>query len=202
MTTPWLGRTARAADVAVVAWCAAWIWMGFTISDDIRGLTELSGTLRTVGHAMVQTGDTVAALESLPIVGDRAATGADTIRAAGASAVESARTSGDSVRRSALLLGLSVALIPTLPVLLLHVPRRVAAIRRRRSLLAALAAGRGDDIAPYLALRALVELPLEALPRRGERGLADVLAGRHDELAAMQLRWLDIDPARLQRPGR
>lgn len=171
--------------------------MGVAVAQDIRGLIELSDTVITVGRAVEDTGGAVSSLGSVPLVGDRVGPVGESVTQAGRSAVESGVSSRDSVRRTGTLLGLSIALIPTLPVLLGYVPRRVAVIRRRRALVDALRHDRGRDVEAYLAVRALIDLPLDRLPRRGDLAFRDLVEGRHTELAQAELAWLGIDPAAL-----
>lgn len=188
-------------DAALVAWCAAWIWMGASVAQDVRGLIELSDTVTAVGRAVDETGGVVESLDGVPLLGERVAPVGRSIAEAGRAAVESGEQSRASVRRTATLLGLSIALIPTLPVLVVYLPRRVAAVRRRRALVQALSHGRAQDVEAYLAFRALLDLPLERLPRRGKRAFDDLIAGRHRELAEAELQWLGIRSGEARREG-
>jgi hypothetical protein len=193
MGNPWYGRSAHLLDAAVVVWCATWIWLGVAVAQEVGGLAGLSDTAGEVGQAVEQTGGAIGTLSDVPLVGDRVGEAGETVSEAGRSAVASARESRESVERTSTLLGMSIALIPTIPVVLAYLPRRLAARRTRREVADALAHGRSEDVRPYLAMRALSRLPLERLPRRGDLALADLAAGRYGELAEAELRHMGID---------
>jgi hypothetical protein len=94
---------------------------------------------------------------------------------------DDARGAGD---RLSVLLGLAVALIPTLPVLAVALPPRLRLERDRR------AAGRVSE--ELLARRALVHLPLHELARISADPLGDVAAGRYEALARGERRRLGL----------
>lgn len=122
-------------------------------------------------------------------MGGSLAAPADELSRAGRDAVASARGARESAHELGTLLGLSIALIPSLPPLLLHVPARIAGARERRELTRAVALGRDPWVDELLARRALVHLPLRRLRAISDDPLADMHAGRHGELAAAELRW-------------
>ncbi len=183
------GPARVALDVALVLWSVAWIWVGVTVALEIRGLARLSDTVGAVGRAAHQTGEALSSLSGLPLIGDRTKDSAKLIRAAGDSAIASARESRDSVDTASVLLGISLAIIPSVPVLLLYVPQRVSLARERRELRRALAQGRHGDRAleTLLARRALYTVPYHRLRAVSESPEADFEAGRHAELAAVEL---------------
>ena len=106
--------------------------MGFAVAEDLRGLSRLSDTAARVGIAVQDTGRAMESLSQLPVVGEQIAPAAKSVTEAGASAIESAEETRASVRRTSVLLGLSIALMPTLPVALFYLPRRRAVRRERR----------------------------------------------------------------------
>jgi hypothetical protein len=183
------GPVRVALDVALVVWTAAWIWVGVAVALEIRGLARLSDTVGAVGRAAQQTGEALSSLDGLPLVGDRTRDSAKLIRAAGDSAIQSARESRESVDTTSVLLGISLAVIPSIPVLLLYVPQRVSLGRERRELRRALADDRDGDRAleTLLARRALYTVPYHRLRAVSESPEADFEAGRHAELAAVEL---------------
>ena len=105
--------------------------MGIEVAHEVRGLAELSTTVGSVGRAVTGVADTI---RELPLIGDRLAGPADDVRHAGADAISSARAARANARSVGALLGVSVALIPSLPVLILYIPGRVAGARERRTL--------------------------------------------------------------------
>lgn len=157
----------RIADVALVAWVAAWIAVGTAVASELRELSSLSDTVIRVGRAAQEVGRTVDSLADLPLVGDRLDEPSEAIEAAGASAVASGRTSESSVRNASMLLGLAVALIPSLP-LLIYLPLRIGWERERRALRTAeRSAGDEPAFEAWLARRAHSRMPYdEALHAR------------------------------------
>lgn len=172
-------------DALIVVWVAAWLMMGLATASEVRGLRELSGTLREVGQAVERSGQTLGTLSRVPFVGDELRAPAEEVAQAGRSIRESGRTSRDSIRSLATLLGVSIAVIPSVPVLAFYVPWRVALRRERRALARAVRLHGGDPaFERYLAFRAahrraLHELqphcsrPWQALADRDYRALAD-----------------------------
>jgi hypothetical protein len=176
-----------------VLWTIAWIWMGFAVAHEVRGIADLSDTVGSVGRAVTSVGET---LRDLPLVGDQISAPADKLDEAGRQAVASAQSARTSARRVGTLLGVSVAVIPTLPLIALYLPNRIAATRERRSLRRALAGGRSDALDELLARRAIVHLPYEHLRRVSPDPLADLRAGRYAALADAELAWFGLGTPR------
>jgi hypothetical protein len=180
-------------DTVLIGWAVLWVAVGFAVAQEVEGLAEISDTVATVGRATTTVGETIRAL---PLVGGSFEEPAQDISAAGREAVSSARAARESASSVATLLGLSIALIPTLPVLLLYVPGRIAGGRERRALARAVALGREPWVDELLARRALVHLPVRRLRAVSNDPLADVREGRHDALAMAELEWFGVDASR------
>lgn len=154
----------RLLDAGVVLWTVGWIVVGILVAREVRALGELSDTVVVAGDALADAGSAVASLESVPFVGeDIREVGERTERAA-----ESARASGRSSRESidslSLLLGIAIALGPSLPLVALYLPMRLAWRRDLRSLRRALTAFPGEPgFEEYLARRAALALPYDRL---------------------------------------
>lgn len=116
-------------DVIVIAWSAAWIVLALEVADKVRGLSELSGTVTEVGFAIESAGGTLGELASVPLVGDRVSQPSGEIKAAGRSAVQSGRSSREDIRDLSTLLGVAVAIIPTVPLLFIYLPLRLGYVR-------------------------------------------------------------------------
>ncbi len=177
-------------DAVLICWAVLWVVVGIVVAHEVRGLAEISDTVAAVGRATTAVGETIRAL---PLVGGSFEEPAEDISAAGREAVTSAQAARESARSVATLLGLSIALIPTLPVLLLYVPGRVAGARERRALSLTIERGREPWIDELLARRALVHLPVRRLRAISDDPLADVREGRHGALAAAELEWFGVD---------
>lgn len=151
------------ADLVFVAWLVLWVWIGMAVHD---GTLELAGPARQTESAATSMAanfrDAGGKLGEAPLVGDelavpfdRAADASDGIAAAG-------RDTVSAVERLALLLGLSVALIPILIMVAIHLPRRWRFIRE------ATAGARFIDAREDLdlfALRALANQPMRVLAK-------------------------------------
>ena len=184
-------RSAQALlDLLLLTWAALWIVVGIAVAHEVRGLAQISDTVAKVGRATTTVGETI---RTLPLIGGSLGDPADEISAAGRDAVASAHSARESARAVSSLLGLSIALIPSLPVLLLYVPGRIAGARERRTLARAVARGREPWVDEVLARRALVHLPYRRLRELSDDPVADLRAGRHDALAAAELEWFGVD---------
>lgn len=180
-------------DVLVLAWALAWTGAGIVVSHEVRGLSELSDTAAQTGRAAIAVGD---AVRGLPLVGERVREAGDEVRAAGAEAVGSARSARASARRVGDLLGAAIAAIPTLPILLLYIPARIAATRERRDLRHALATCSRDELDQLLALRAAARLPLRRLMEVSDNPARDLGDGLHRKLAEAELRRHQVPVSR------
>src|SRR5689334_17337017 len=152
---------ARILDGAVVLWVVIWLWAGIVVGHEVRKLAGLGDTAGQLGNAVTAVGRAVG---DIPLIGGQVG---GAVQNAGRDATASARQAQDDTRRLGLVLGLAIALVPTLPLLLVYVPRRVAAERERMAVTRALAAGGdgGEAIEELLALRAIAHLPVGELQR-------------------------------------
>lgn len=104
-----------------VAWTVVWIVVGIWTRHEVRTLRELSGTVVTSGRAVKQTGDALQGLQAVPFVGGDVARIGRQVSDAGVSAVRSGRQSRNAVQSLSNLLGVAVAVIPSVPMLALFV---------------------------------------------------------------------------------
>ncbi len=183
------GRALRVLDVLVALWTAIWIALALAVSAEVRGLRQLSGTATRVGVAVTETGQALETLQGVPIVGDKLTRTARDIQTAGRSTVASGKRSRQSVHRLSWMLGLCLAVIPTVPLLVFYVPARIA-FRRERRALGALAAARGGErqLRHLLAERALLNSSYQELLASN----GDLLEKSTDELAGAELTRLGL----------
>lgn len=180
----------RTLDYVLAVWVAAWLAMGVAVASELRGLTELSTTLVEVGQSTGRIGSTLRAVGELPLVGDQIQGPAEDVQRAAASAVRSGRSSRSSIETASALLGIAVAVIPSVPPLALYLPMRMRWSRDRRALLAVRDAA-GDDPRfelwlakralerlPYAQVAAVVERPWEPADEAAARALADAELAR------------------------
>jgi hypothetical protein len=176
----------RTLDAALVAWVIAWAALGLWVGREVHRLADVSASVRTVGGAVVDAGNAIGALHDLPLVGGTVAKPGAEIAGAGRSAQAAADDARGAGNRLAVLLGLCVWLIPTLPLLAIYLPPRLALQRERRALASVSVP---DEL---LARRALVHLPLHDLARISADPLGDVAAGRYEALAGAERERLGL----------
>jgi hypothetical protein len=176
----------RSLDAALVAWVIVWCVLGFWVGREVHRLGGVTGSVRGAGGAIVDAGDAISGLKEIPLVGGAVSAPGDEIAAAGRSAQAGADDARAGADRLAWLLGLSIALIPTLPVLAVYLPPRLTIERDRRAVAAV-----GDDV---LARRALVHLPLHRLAAVSADPVGDMERGEVAALAAAERRRLGLEP--------
>jgi hypothetical protein len=181
-------------DAAVIAWAVVWVGVAIAIGREVQSLSALADTVTRVGGAVEASGRALGEIGAAPVVGDSLSAPAESIEAAGASAVQSGRASADSVNDLSLLLGLSIAVIPALPLICLYIPLRLALGRERQTALA-LAREAGDDprFRRFLARRSLESSPYHRLRRVTPEPWRAYVEGRYDELARAELERLGIE---------
>jgi hypothetical protein len=189
-------RLIRLLDVALVAWTVAWVLMGLVVAREVRSLTQLSNTVVAGGRVLLVTGSELNALSSLPFVGDQIRTMARQVDDAADQAIASGRDSRGQVRSLSALLGLAIALVPTVPLIALYAPLRVGRIREVRAIRRAVAAAPDDPVLrQFLARRALERLPYDRLRLVTADPWADLAAGQYEDLAAAELERLGLSRA-------
>ncbi len=105
----------------VVVWVAAWIVLGIWVGYEVNNLRSLSDTVVKSGSAMKATGGALEGLSVIPFVGGDVSRVGRQVTATGVSVERSGRSSRSTVDRLAILLGIAVGLIPTVPVIALYV---------------------------------------------------------------------------------
>lgn len=191
------------ADSIVAFWVVLWLVLGVLTGYQLWSLSDISAAVAASGRAADQAGRGLQLLSELPLVPAGPGELGDQVRVAAEEASRSAVSIRADLRRLSLLLGVSVALVPTAPVLALWLPDRL----RRRRHVAALDAelrrgGRTPQLESYLALMAVSQIEYAELHLVSNDPVADLLAGRHTALADEQLRRLGLAPGTQERPGR
>ncbi len=181
----------RLLDAVALLWCVAWVVIGGWVGHEVWQLSHLGETLTTTGQALDDSGRALQELRDIPIIGGTPGTIGDSVREAATSIAARGGETRDSTRRLAVLLGVSVALLPLAPVLL-YLPVRAAAAADRRRVLALLRSADGPDLDTHLARRALAEVPYETLQRTTPTPERDFAEGRRRHLADAQLEHLGL----------
>ncbi len=185
-------RAMRRLNVAVAIWAAFWIGLGAYTAHEVAALRTLSHTVVKAGAATESTGHALAAIGQLPLVGGRISGLADQAIAAGRSARTSGASTAGTIDRLAVLLGLAIGLIPTVPLLALYLPLLVGWRRDRAAVRSAVARWDGEPgLESFLAQRALAHLPFQELRELGYSGTGG--SAPNGELAAAELRRLGLD---------
>jgi hypothetical protein len=196
-------RLIHVLDAAAVIWVAAWIVLALLVGREVRNLRELSDTVVLAGVAVEDTGDLLTTLEGVPFVGGRVGAAAAQVREAGRSAVVSGRDSRDSTENLSVLLALSIGLIPTLPLLGLYAPLRLAWTRESRTVKHALRTNPNDPLLrEFLARRALATLSYQELLAVSANPYRDIVEGHFDALADQELARLGLSKRARSSPAR
>lgn len=152
--------TVRLLDGLVVFWLVLWLvlggWSGYTIWQ----VSDLGDTVTTSGQALDSAGRALESVGDVPVVGERPGElGSEVIATADEIAARGQEVKSQ-LRQLSLLLGLSITLMPTTPVLGLYLPLRWARRRETAELRQALSRhGRDAAFDRYLAERALQTMP-------------------------------------------
>lgn len=187
-------RLIRLLDVAAVVWVAGWIVLALFVGREVRHLRELSDTVVVAGVAVEETGDLLGSLEGIPFVGSQVKEVAADVRIAGQSARASGQASKESTENLSVLLALAIGLIPTLPLLGLYAPLRLAWTRETRAVRRALTAAPADPLLKeFLARRAVATASYAELRAVSPDPFGDLRAGRFEGLAAWELERLGLD---------
>jgi hypothetical protein len=197
-------RTIRRLNVGLAIWAACWIGIAAYTAYEVASLRTLSHTVVKAGAATESTGQALAAIGHLPFVGGQIGQLAEQAIAAGASARSSGASTATTVDRLAVLLGIAIALIPTVPLLALYLPLLLSWRRNRAAVRQAIARWDGEvGLEAFLARRAMIHMRFDELRALGYDGTEGSVP--NSELAAAELRHLGLDrPARrvvaLRRP--
>lgn len=189
-------RAMRVLNVSLAIWAAFWIGLAAYTAYEVSALRSLSQTVVKAGAATESTGHALAAVGHLPFVGGQISHLAAQAIDAGATARTSGASTASTVDRLAILLGIAIALIPTVPLLALYVPLALSWRRDRNAVRRAVAQWDGEpELEAFLAHRALAHLRFDELRELGYAGSES--SARNAELAVAELRRLGLDrPAR------
>jgi hypothetical protein len=181
-------------DLVVLLWVAAWIVVGLWVTREVKGLTDLSRTVIAAGLALEEAGGALQVLDDVPFVGEDVGDVGERTERAGASARLSGRSSRESIESLSVLLGVSIAAAPTLPLLALYLPMRLAWRRQVGAVRRALERAPDDAaVDEFLAWRAVLNLPYDQLRQASADPWRDLEAGRYRKLGDAELRRLGLD---------
>lgn len=187
----------RTLDVVVLAWVIAWLGMGIYVGRDIRELREIPRTGASTGRALNDVSGSLQRLASLPLVGSRVSPLAARARGEARSIEVASQATDESIRELSILLGVAVALAPTVPLLALFVPLRVSQEREARAFRRAVRQKTDDPVfEEFLARRAAENLPYHRLREISADPWRDISTGHVRDLADAELRRVGVSRAR------
>jgi hypothetical protein len=180
-------------DALAIFWVLLWLVVGGLVAIQVWSLSNISDAAEASAVAADDAGQALQELSELPLVGDGPGELGTSVREAAAEVEQNAAQTRRDVRRLSVLLGLAVAALPTTPLLALYVPQRrafrrhVAAVRRELS-----EHGRTPALDAYLAHRAVAALSYGELYTVTTDPVRDLLMGRHEALADVELSRLGL----------
>lgn len=185
--------TVRLLDGLVAFWLVLWLVVGLWSGYTIWQVSALGDTVTSSGRALDSAGEALQSVSEVPVVGERSGDLGDEVVATAADIAGRGQEIKSDLRRLALLLGLSIALMPTAPVLGLYLPLRAARRRDVRELRRALMRhGRDPALDRYLAERAIHVLPYTAVRAISADPWTDIMQGRAQRLADAELERLGL----------
>lgn len=196
------GRRTRQllVDLLVVLWFLAWVWIGFAVHDGTMALAGPGRQTDESASALAgQLRDAGGQLDDVPLVGDEVASPFDKAAEASDGIAAAGRSSVEAVEKLAVVLGLSIALIPILVVSAFHLPGRVRFVREASA--GARFINSSDDL-DLFALRALAKQPMHVLAKVSDDPAGDWRRQDHGvvrRLAELELKDVGLRPRRL--PG-
>jgi hypothetical protein len=222
-TLPRRRLAAIAGDLAIVVLIAAFAWLGLRVYDSVASLASIGREVQATGRSVDTSareaagavrggfGEAAGTVDGVPLVGEQVA---EALRSAGESTAapieRQGRESGgqlaavgrDAEARTlatARALGWTTFLVPTVLLLALVLPSRVARVRTLTGAQRALLAGGAPDRERERALaqRAAFSLPYAALLAHTPDPMGDLVAGRHDRLIAALAADAGLRPADL-----
>jgi len=186
-------RTVRWLDVGVAVWIVVWGALGVLIWHDIKAQAQLSADVIKIGTAVKETGEALAVVGGLPLVGDRIGEFAGKIETVGAEVEASGQESRDGIVRTAVVAGLGVGILPAALVLLLYLPARIRWRRFVGAVAAALPGALGTPaFEQYLARQAVAALPWDELRAISADPWGDISRGDFRALADAELDRLGL----------
>lgn len=184
-------RALSRVDLTVIAWVLICAFIGLKAGQGIASLSGVGDDVRAIGHAVRGTGDAIGSID-VPLVGGGIKSAGESVSKAGADVERRGRDTHRKITRTAWLVGLAIALLPTLPLLGLYVPLRRRRVRERDAVIRGLDEARGDPaIERMLAERALLTLPYAQLVELGEPW-RDVAEGRYSKLAGIERKRAEL----------
>ena len=186
-------RNVALMDGVAVFWVVLWLVIAGLTGYEVWSLTRLADSAEVSARAADSAGQALETLSEIPLVGEQPGELGSEVRAAAADVEGSASQTREDVRRLAVLLGVSIFLIPSSPVLGFYLPARLRRRREIKGLRRHLDGGRPDaSLESYLAHQALANLTYSEVMAVTRDPAGDVRAGRYGGLARAELERLGL----------
>lgn len=189
-------------DGVVVFWLVLWSVVGGWVGLSLWELSAVGDTLLQSGRTLDSAGRALQDAGDLPLIGQWPQRLGDEVRATAAEIVQTGRDTTAHGRRLSVLLGVTVAVGPMVPVLP-YLPARIARRREARAVARSLHEPAGSRaLDAYLAHRAIALLPWDRLRTVTDDPWRDLTDGRLQALADAELHRLGLSrPAATDRIG-
>jgi hypothetical protein len=187
-------RTLRRCDLAAAVYMLLSLAVGAAAGWQIWSLAELHRSLLEAADALALTSRAVGLVGEVPVVGDGADQLAGSITDTAVQLRTNALTVQTQVHALAVVVAVAIALLPTVPLVALYLPLRVARAREVAGLKRKLAGPVDPMLVEHLAHAALTRVPYSELRHVSGRPWQDVEQGRHRPLAAAELKRLGLRP--------
>lgn len=184
-------RTLRSIDIALALWLLLWCAVGYAVGDTVNGLSGLSDGVIGAGQGVSDAAGALTGITDVPLVGGSVEAIADRIDALGQGTVQKAEASKDVIFNVSLMLGLLIALAPSVPPIAVWLVIRSPLARDRRRIGKSLDADEAG-LEGYLALRAATRYSYARISSVTTDPWGDLHAGRHAGLAAIELGRLGL----------
>lgn len=186
-------RTQSLGDALAVFLLVFWLTVGVLVGAQLWSLSRASEAAEASARAVDQAGRALEQISEIPLVPEAPGQLGSEVRAAADEVEQRAGEIRRDIQRLSILLGLTVALLPTAPIVAYYLPRRIRRRRYVRSLSDELDQyGATPQLEAYLAHEAVANLDYRELTALSADPVGDLLGGRHTALAAAEAERLGL----------
>jgi hypothetical protein len=186
-------QAVRLLDAIAVSLVALFVALGVLAGIEMARLAGFNDSLLNAATALDQVGRSLSAIARVPFVGASVGPLTNSVQQTAASIRTDAANAVAGVHALAVVIGLAIAVVPLAPLLGGYLPLRLIRFSQIRHLRRLLAAESIDPpLLAYLAHGAVSRLPYARLRQISQDPWGDLVAGRHHELAAAELRRLGL----------
>lgn len=129
-------RGRRTVQMGVLAWLVTWVLVGVWAGWSLWDLGSLGDRVAVAGQSLTRLGQSVQRLDSVPVLGQLSSGVGNNIVTSGTQVVASGHAVHTDLHRLGLLLGLSIAVIPSASMLGIYLPARAALAKAESAQLA------------------------------------------------------------------